>query len=58
MAKYIPNEELRKYRNLCKEVVSITCQLIDNLSKPTGKFIQDLIISELCYINVNHPDFS
>ena len=38
-------------------MVNICCGLIENLSKPTGKFLQDMITAELSYINTNHPDF-
>jgi len=57
MAKSIPDEEMKKFKGLSRELVNITCGLIDALSKPTGKFLQDMITCELSYINTNHPDF-
>ena len=57
MARAIPDEEMKKYKMLCRELVNICCGLIENLSKPTGKFLQDVITAELSYINTNHPDF-
>lgn len=57
MARAIPDEEMKKYKQLCRELVNTTCQMIDNLSRPTGKFLQDCITAELSYINTNHPDF-
>lgn len=57
IARAIPDEEMKKYRALCKELVSICCGFIDNLAKPTGKFMLDMIAAELAYVNTNHPDF-
>lgn len=57
MAKAIPDEKMKKFKGLAREIVNITCNLIENLSKPTGKFLQDMITAELSYINTNHPDF-
>lgn len=49
---------MSKYKRLVRELVNICCKLIDDLSKPTGKFLADMITAELSYINTNHPDFS
>lgn len=57
MARAIPDEEIRSFKALAQELVMITCNLIENLSRPTGKFLQDCITCELSYINTNHPDF-
>lgn len=57
MAKAIPDERMRKFSGLSKEVVTLACNLIENLSKPAWRFIQDSIAIELAYINTNHPDF-
>jgi len=57
MAKAIPDEKMKKFKGLAREIVNIACGFIETLSKPTGKFIQDTITTELSYINTNHPDF-
>lgn len=57
MARAIPDEEMKKYKMLCRELVNICCGLVETLAKPTGKFMQDMISAELSYINTNHPDF-
>lgn len=57
IAKSIPTPEMKKYRRLCNELVNTCIKLINDLTMPTGKFLQDLIHSELCYINTLHPDF-
>jgi len=57
MAKAIPDDKMKKFKGLARELVNITCGLIEGLSKPTGKFLQDMITAELSYINTNHPDF-
>lgn len=57
MARSIPDEEIKSFKMLARELVGIACQLIENLSRPTGKFLQDCITCELAYINTNHPDF-
>lgn len=39
MARAIPDEEIKSFKLLARELVGISCQLIDNLSRPTGKFL-------------------
>jgi hypothetical protein len=39
MAKAIPDEKMMKFKGLARELVNIACSLIENLSKPTGKFL-------------------
>lgn len=57
IAKSIPNQEMRKYRKLCNELVNTCIRLINDLTNPTGKFLKDMIQAELSYINTLHPDF-
>jgi len=39
MAKAVPDEKMKKFKGLAREIVNITCNLIEGLSKPTGRFI-------------------
>lgn len=57
IAKSIPTPEMRKYRKLVNEIVNTCIKLVHELSQPTNKFLSDLILAELSYINTLHPDF-
>lgn len=57
MARSIPDEEMKKYKQMCRELVNCCCGHIENLAKPTRKYLSDVITTELSYINTNHPDF-
>jgi hypothetical protein len=39
IARSIPNEEMKKFKTLARELVNMTCGLIENQSKPTGQFL-------------------
>lgn len=39
IARSIPTDEMKAFKTLSRDMVGITCMLIENLSRPTGKFL-------------------